>query len=113
MIGYRRDLGDEHDVDEARRMPEAIIDQTEAPSDAFPEPMIFAGCLGWYHPGSAQLGVVLCSPHGYEELCVHRHWREFAQKLSEHDLPTLRFDYSGTGDSADDDETPDRVRAWL
>jgi pimeloyl-ACP methyl ester carboxylesterase len=75
--------------------------------------MVFAGCFGWYHPGSAQLGVVLCSPHGYEELCVHRHWRELAQKLSEQSLPTLRFDYPGTGDSAEDDETPDRVRAWV
>ena len=35
------------------------------------------------------------------------------QRLSEQDLPTLRFDYPGTGDSADDDETPDRVRAWV
>ena len=48
-----------------------------------------------------------------EELCVHRHWRALAQRLSEQDLPTLRFDYPGTGDSADDDETPDRVRAWV
>jgi pimeloyl-ACP methyl ester carboxylesterase len=113
MIGYRRDLSDKRYVDEARCMPEAIGDQLESSSVALPEPMIFAGCLGWYHPGSAQLGVVLCSPHGYEELCVHRHWRELAQRLSEQDLPTLRFDYPGTGDSADDDETPDRVRAWL
>src|SRR3984885_1960516 len=113
MIGHRRDLGDKHFADEGRCVSEAIVDQRESLGEALPEPMVFAGCLGWYHPGSAQLGVVLCSPHGYEELCVHRHWRELAQRLSEQNLPTLRFDYPGTGDSADDDETPDRVRAWV
>src|SRR5579859_8015384 len=80
-----------------------------------PEPILFGGCLGWYHKGSAdpELGIVLCSPHGYEELCVHRHWRDLAQDLSAHGLPTIRFDYPGTGDSVDDDETPARVEAWI
>jgi alpha-beta hydrolase superfamily lysophospholipase len=113
MIDYLRDLGDQQYVDEARCTLEAMDDQREPLGEALPEPIVFAGCLGWYHPGSARLGVVLCSPHGYEELCVHRHWRKLAQKLSDQDLPTLRFDYPGTGDSADDDEAPDRVRAWV
>src|SRR5271165_6278445 len=78
-----------------------------------PDAIVFNGCFGWFHPGSANLGVVLCAPHGYEELCVHRQWRELAVRLSEQDLPTLRYDYPGTGDSADDDEAPHRVRAWL
>src|ERR1700712_2586031 len=77
------------------------------------DPISFDGCFGWYHAGSADLGVVLCSPHGYEELCVHRHWREFAQKLSEQGLPTLRFDYPGTGDSTGDDDMPHQVHAWV
>ena len=76
-------------------------------------PVVFDGCFGWFHPGAGARGVVLCSPHGYEELCVHRVWRGLAMQLASSGLPTLRFDYAGTGDSAGDDEQPDRVRAWL
>jgi pimeloyl-ACP methyl ester carboxylesterase len=113
MDEYRRNLDGKQSAGEIRCMSEAINDRREHKEEVFPEPIVFAGCFGWYHPGSAQLGVVLCSPHGYEELCVHRHWRELAQELSEQDLPTLRFDYPGVGDSADDDETPDRVQSWV
>jgi pimeloyl-ACP methyl ester carboxylesterase len=76
-------------------------------------PITFDGCFGWYHPGSADLGVVLCAPHGHEELCAHRHWRAVAHNIAARGLPVLRFDYPGTGDSADDDDTPGRVRAWI
>ncbi len=89
------------------------ITQAEAQPVGLCEPIVFDGCFGWYHPGSADLGVVLCGPHGYEELCAHRHWRDLARDLSAHGLPTLRFDYPGTGDSAGDDEMPGRVQAWV
>jgi pimeloyl-ACP methyl ester carboxylesterase len=78
-----------------------------------PEPIVFGGCSGWYHPATSNLGVILCGPHGYEELCVHRHWRRLAQDLADRGLPTLRFDYPGTGDSIGDDETPGQVAAWI
>ena len=61
----------------------------------------------------ADLGVVLCAPHGHEELCAHRPWRALACNLSARGLPVLRFDYPGTGNSADADDTPGRVRAWI
>lgn len=76
-------------------------------------PIVFDGCFGWYHHGSSDLGVVLCAPHGHEELCAHRHWRELARTLADRGLPTLRFDYPGTGDSAEDEESPGRVSAWI
>ena len=76
-------------------------------------PITFDGCFGWYHQGFADLGVVLCAPHGHEELCAHRPWRALACNLSARGLPVLRFDYPGTGNSADADDTPGRVRAWI
>jgi pimeloyl-ACP methyl ester carboxylesterase len=99
--------------DEGRSNLGSLIEAFAPDAAVQSQPMVFSGCFGWYHPGAGQLGVVLCSPHGYEELCVHRHWRALAQTLSDQDLPTLRFDYAGTGDSADDDETSGRVQAWV
>ncbi|MGF7178069.1 alpha/beta hydrolase [Azospirillum doebereinerae] len=78
-----------------------------------PTPVVFEGCFGWLHPAGGRRGVVLCGPHGHEELCVHRAWKGFAESLAAAGLPTLRFDYHGLGDSAGDDSDPGRVRAWL
>ncbi|ALG75207.1 alpha/beta hydrolase [Azospirillum thiophilum] len=76
-------------------------------------PVVFDGCFGWLHPADGLRGVVLCGPYGYEELCAHRAWKTFAERLAAAGLPTLRFDFPGSGDSAGDDSEPDRVRAWL
>ncbi|BAI76495.1 hydrolase of the alpha/beta superfamily (plasmid) [Azospirillum sp. B510] len=78
-----------------------------------PMPVVFEGCFGWLHPAPGLRGVVLCGPYGHEELCVHRAWKGFAERLAAAGLPTLRFDYPGSGDSAGDDGEPDRLRAWL
>ena len=76
-------------------------------------PVVFEGCFGWLHPAAGRRGVVLCNPHGNEELCVHRTWGLLAERLAAAGLPTLRFDYPGTGNSAGGDEDPEQVRAWL
>lgn len=80
------------------------------------KPVTFDGCFGWLHrPASAEtrMGVVLCSPFGYEALGVHRGWREFAESLAARGMPTVRFDYPGTGDSSGNEEDPARLRAWI
>ncbi|HEX2885218.1 alpha/beta fold hydrolase [Vineibacter terrae] len=76
-------------------------------------PIVFGGCFGWLHPAAGNRGVVLCAAHGYEELCVHRQWGALAERLAAAGMPTLRFDYRGTGDSAGHDEEPQRLRAWI
>ncbi|TDN61293.1 alpha-beta hydrolase superfamily lysophospholipase [Paraburkholderia sp. BL10I2N1] len=80
-------------------------------------PVTFGGCYGSLHlpaGGGATTGVVLCSPFGYDALCVHRGWRDFAEALTvAGGIPVLRFDYPGTGDSAGNEEDPQRFRAWI
>ncbi|MEO7331245.1 MAG: alpha/beta hydrolase, partial [Minicystis sp.] len=86
-----------------------------------PTPVVFgpaAGQLfGLYHaPDAASAratGVVLCNPLGYEAMCVHRMYRQLAEKLAAAGIHALRFDYHGTGDSSGQVDEPARVRAWL
>ena len=52
-------------------------------------------------------GVVLCYPFGNEYIRSHRACRHLALRLAESGFPVLRFDYSGTGDSAGDAEDVD------
>jgi len=80
-------------------------------------PVTFGCCYGWLHlPAghNATTGVVLCSPFGYDALCVHRGWRDFANALTvSGGIPALRFDYPGTGDSDGNEEDPQRFRTWI
>ena len=62
-------------------------------------PVVFDGCAGWLHPASGRTAVLLCSPWGYEALCLRRAWRMLGDALAEAGYPTLRFDYPGAGDS--------------
>lgn len=78
-------------------------------------PVDVGGQFGWYHPpfgAGARVGVVLCSAFGAEMLCAHAGWRQLAIRLAAAGLPTLRFDYAGTGDSPGDDREPDRLGVW-
>jgi alpha/beta superfamily hydrolase len=73
--------------------------------------------FGWYHPAggpaTANCGVVICAPFGFEESCAHRALRHWADALAAAGFPTCRFDYDGTGNSAGSDDDPDRVAAWV
>jgi alpha/beta superfamily hydrolase len=72
--------------------------------------------LGWFHSppeGRARAGVVVCPPIGRDYLQAHYALRMLAEKLAELGLCVLRFDYDGTGDSAGDDNDPDRVASWM
>lgn len=60
--------------------------------------------FGMYHPPrgttTRTTGVVLCYPFGQEYMRAHRAFRQLANLLTKAGFPVLRFDYSGSGDSA-------------
>ena len=76
-----------------------------------------APAFGWLHTDAdtpvRELGLVLCNPFGYEALCTHRLYRQLAERCAAAGIPTLRFDYPGTGDSAGNGEQGDQLEAWL
>jgi alpha/beta superfamily hydrolase len=80
-----------------------------APAATAPVPIYFGpgdGLFGVYHPPDATPrragAVVLCYPSGHEYLRVQRTFRNASVALSRLGFAVLRFDYSGTGDSAGD-----------
>ncbi len=72
--------------------------------------------LAWLHTPADQAcvdhGVIVCSPIGYEQLHAHRSLRHLADELATQQIPTLRFDWHGTGDSAGIDEDGSRYATW-
>lgn len=92
------------------------------PGDAVKRTPLYFGpasrpLFGWYHEpdGKARssLALVVCPPLGHEYVNAHRSLRHLADRCAAGGVPTLRFDYDGTGDSAGADEDPDRLAAWL
>lgn len=73
--------------------------------------------FGWLHlpstPHTADIGLLLCCPTGYEAISCHRTLRHMAEAAAARGIPALRFDYDGTGDSAGTEQEPDRLAAWL
>ena len=76
-------------------------------------PVVFNKCFGWLHDASGNTGVVLCNAYGHEALWAHRGWRGLAEQFAKSDMPTLRFDYRGTGDSAESEDQGERIEAWI
>ena len=72
--------------------------------------------FAWLHlPSEAaqfKRGIILCAPFGYESICAHRGIREFAESTAAAGFPTMRFDYFGTGDSADASTDADHIPRW-
>ncbi len=62
--------------------------------------------LGVYYPARPSVdkfeGLVLCYPFGQEYMRSHRSYRLLSESLAKKGYHVLRFDYRGTGDSAED-----------
>src|ERR1700723_15101 len=72
--------------------------------------------FGWLHrppnDSKVDMGVVICNPFGYEAICSHRGTRAFAEAIAAAGMPALRFDYLGTGDSAEINPNADQIQVW-
>ena len=85
------------------------------------EPLYFncgdRSLFGWLHTpdtaAAADVGLVVCKAFGYEAICSHRSVRVLVDTAVSLGIPTLRFDYLGTGDSADIDSGADPLQAWV
>jgi pimeloyl-ACP methyl ester carboxylesterase len=94
---------------------------TNAESKILGVPLYFSSAgqslFGWLHqpakPTLGNIGLVICAPFGYEALSAHRSVRAFADAAVELGVPTLRFDYLGTGDSVDIDPFADQIETWV
>ncbi len=67
-------------------------------------PVTFAGTVGLFKPAAGKpsgTAVLFLSPWGFEEMCTRKFWRILAEELSDAGIPSLRFDYIGTGDALD------------
>lgn len=75
-----------------------------------------APLFGVYHPARGARphphGVVICPAFGTEYMLSHFAVRRIAMQLAERGFDVLRFDYSGTGDSAGAQEDVS-LEAWL
>lgn len=99
---------------------ELHLTPTPAIGAGVPEALYFASgdhqLFGWLHGPSAEtrprVGLVICKAFGYEAVCSHRSVAEFARNTAQLGIPTLRFDYMGTGDSADLAPEADQLEAW-
>ncbi|MGB6354700.1 MAG: alpha/beta fold hydrolase, partial [Steroidobacteraceae bacterium] len=85
------------------------------------EPIYFGsgehGLFGWLHRPTGDspestTGLVICKPFGYEAICAHKSIRGFAEASAAIGVPALRFDYLGTGDSADISPDANQLEVW-
>jgi alpha-beta hydrolase superfamily lysophospholipase len=79
-------------------------------------PPVEPGLFAWLHAPhgteNPEVGLLICKPFGYEAICAHRSLRAFAEMAAAVGIPVLRFDYLGTGDSADCDPQAEQLGQW-
>jgi alpha-beta hydrolase superfamily lysophospholipase len=102
-------------------MVAAVTDTNAPPWPRADEPLYFRSgerqLFGWLHwpdeVSSADLGLVVCKPFGYEAICAHRSLKTFADAAAATGVPALRFDYTGTGNSQDLPGTAEELSIWV
>lgn len=84
------------------------------------EPVTFANTIGLYkradvapNDTASDTAVLFVSSWGFEELCARKFWRLLAGDLATRGLPSMRFDYPGTGDALDPVDYERGLDLWL
>ena len=101
------------------QIPQLLSDDLEGKvrRDAFYLASEGRSVFAWLHHrpdrDNGHHGVVICPATGFEQLHAHRGLRHLADRMARDQMPTLRFDWQGTGDSPGDDMDPDRFATWL
>jgi O-antigen/teichoic acid export membrane protein/pimeloyl-ACP methyl ester carboxylesterase len=80
-------------------------------------PVVFAGTIGHFLPEDPNtekkdVAVLLLSPWGYDEMCVRKSYRILAERYAQRGIPSLRFDYPGTGDAIDSTDFSAGLAVW-
>jgi dienelactone hydrolase len=78
--------------------------------DGAPEP-VFATMHRPRPQAARDVGVLLCPPFGWDEICCYRSLRFWAARLAQDGYPSIRLSPPGTGDSGGSPRDPDRVGA--
>jgi alpha-beta hydrolase superfamily lysophospholipase len=72
--------------------------------------------FGTYHPPSITsdgIALLICAPLGHEDLCAYKSLRQVAEAAAKHNVPAMRFDYAGCGNSEGDEQDPGLLNTWL
>jgi O-antigen/teichoic acid export membrane protein/alpha-beta hydrolase superfamily lysophospholipase len=80
-------------------------------------PVVFSGTVGRFTPedeGAVRqdTAVLILSPWGYDEMCVRKSLRILSERLAAKGIPSLRYDYPGTGDALDGADLSGGLAVW-
>jgi O-antigen/teichoic acid export membrane protein/dienelactone hydrolase len=95
----------------------AVNTTVEGAGRAAAIPVVFSATMGHFTPEDAGVvrkdtAVLLLSPWGYDEMCLRKSFRILAERLAAAGIPSLRFDYPGTGDALDGTDLSAGLAVW-
>ena len=99
-------------IDEPRTQPGSVGHASPLYLSSYGGRNMFA----WHHaPHSkaADTAILFCNSIGYESVCLYRGLRYLATRAAELGYHSLRFDYSGTGDSSGNLHDPGLLESWI